>query len=142
MLKASMVLYRLSVHDRPFEDDDNTVGELTDFVLFIRDDDDTQALTRQIAKQGVKLFLCAHVHATGRAESHDHIGALTKRAGENDLLLVAAAKLADRLFQRRRYNVGLARKSADMLSLFSAIDEPKTVRQKPQPTNRHILTNP
>jgi hypothetical protein len=107
------------------EDDDHSVRQLGDFVLFVRDDHDAEAAFRQVPEQRIELFLGTHVDATRRTEGDDDFRVSAQCPREDDLLLIAAAQLADRLFERRRDDIGLTGQFADMIRFLAPVDEPQ-----------------
>ena len=62
-----------------------------------RDQDDREALAREIGDQRVDLGLGLHVDALGRLVQDQHAGRRRQPLGEHDLLLVAAGERLDRL---------------------------------------------
>jgi hypothetical protein len=87
------------IDDLPFEHDDYPVRQLINLILFVRYDNNSQTFARQLSEEGVKLFLSADVDASRRAQRNNDFGIAAQGACKDDLLLIAATKLADCLLE-------------------------------------------
>jgi hypothetical protein len=69
---------------------------------FGRDHDHRLPLLRQVVEDAVDLLLRADVDAAGRLVEDEDVAVLQQPLGDDDLLLIAAREVLDRLARRRR----------------------------------------
>ena len=85
--------------DLALADDDHPIAHTDQLRQFGRDDDDADAVARQIPQDGVDLGLGSDIDAARRLVQEDHLRVDRQQLGEGDLLLVAPGQRRDVLVQ-------------------------------------------
>jgi len=104
--------------------DEHAVGQPDDFGQFGRDDDDGFAFGGQLLDQAVNLCLGAYVDSPGRLIEEEDLRTRRDPAGDDRLLLVAAAEQADRPVELKRTQVDARQNRRGDTPEFPAPDDP------------------
>ena len=91
--------------DPSLSHDEHAVGQPDDLGQLGRDDDDGFAFGRQLLDQTVNLRLGSDVDSAGRLVEEEDLRARRDPAGDDRLLLVAAAEQADRPVDLKRTQI-------------------------------------
>ena len=109
--------------DAAVADDGETAAEREQLVELRRDDDDRDAVGRELAQQRVDFLLGADIDAARRLVADEHFRLRQDGAREDDLLLVAAAQARDRRAERRGDQAQLAQDLAGGALFAAARDD-------------------
>ena len=109
--------------DLALADDDHPIAHADQLRQFGRDDDDSDAVAREIPQDGVDLCLRPDVDAARRLVQEDHLRVDRQQLGEGDLLLVAPGQRRDVLVQVAELEVEVAASALGQLPLAAPVDD-------------------
>src|ERR687890_912580 len=104
---------------------DHAIAALGDLIQLRRDEDDAQSLRREIVHDRLYLRFRSHVDTAGRLVQYEHLGVHAQPAGQQDLLLVAAGELPDRLVWARSLDTEALHEFLDQLVLCLLRNQPR-----------------
>ncbi len=110
--------------DPALAEDQDAVTHADQLGQFGRDQDDREALAREIGDQAVDLGLGLDVDALGRLVQDQNPGCRRQPLGEHDLLLVAAGEGLDRLVVAAEAEPEPLERRLDQCELAPGVDQP------------------
>ena len=122
-----------SSHDAAGSHHQDAVRQAYQFSHLGRDQEDRHAVGGKALDEAVDLGLGADVDAAGRLVQDQDLRLAGDPAGEDNLLLVAARQLADRLLQRWRLDAKAFDKPPDEGALSSGVGRSRTGTPSPAP---------